>query len=169
MNVTRYCLLWLVSIGLSSGQTPIAVNVCELFADPSAWNNKLVSLEGSLTAGGGESEPALSGKYCSVHIEVKGLSFRNVIELTEPGSRFAVHRVSFEWDRDSRKAYRIAINSIDRHTEHVELTVIGVFETREPLDNLVRNGVRLGFGHLNESPAQILAKTVTGIAVRKNQ
>jgi hypothetical protein len=46
---------------------------------------------------------------------------------------------------------------------------IGVFETREPLDNLVRNGVRLSFGHLNESPAQILVKTVTGIAVRKNQ
>lgn len=61
---------------VSNGQTPISVDICDLLANLSAWNGKVVSVDASLkSAVGLEGEPDLSGEHCKVHINVGGLDF----------------------------------------------------------------------------------------------
>lgn len=157
---------------VSNGETPVSVNICELFANLSAWNGRLIRVEASLknaAAGYLEGEFRLSGEHCKDHINVKGLSFPNLIVLTDPKSKVAVHKADFEWDELGRELYWSAVNHVDRENEHIELTVTGIFETREPLEILAYQGRRLGFGHLGSCPAQILVRTTTGITIKKNR
>jgi hypothetical protein len=154
---------------LGKAEAPKAVDVCALFAEPERWNGVLISVSANLVNGHGEGGPWLSGEHCSTHIIVKREKFPNLLELVDPKSRDALHKVDYKWDEDSWNQYYDLVNRVNRKSEHVRLTVIGVFETRSPLTDLVRDGRDNGFGHLGGSPGQILVKTMTDLRIEKNE
>lgn len=79
-----------------------------------------------------------------------------------------MHKANFYWE-EGQKQYWNAVNHVDKENEHIELRVVGIFETREPLDILGIKGRRLGFGHVGSCPAQILVWKTTGITIKKNR
>jgi hypothetical protein len=164
----RPSILFLIYTLSSSAQSPSAVDICTLFEAPSNWNGKLVRIDATLKNGHGEGGPWLSGENCKASIFIKGERFPNVLELVDPKSIFALHKVNYEWDEQSQEHYAAAVNRVDRKNEHIRLTVIGLFETREPLTDLILKGRDNGFGHQNGIPGQILVKTVTNILIQKN-
>lgn len=158
-------------------QSPVQVSVCELLQDPSEWNGRIVQISADVEFDGlPERGPSLSGLVCSTNILVNGLSFLNLIAITDPQRGIIkVHTVEFEWDEDSRLEFRRLLQTVKPKTEHIRVAVIGLFETRSPLSDLVRfnsvhpQGQRSGFGVGSVLPAQILIKTMTGMRIERNQ
>ncbi len=151
---------------------PKPVSICDLFEDPVKWNGVLIKVSGDLAPGSGEGGPWLSGLKCKAQIVVKGARFPNLIELTDPKDRSRLHQTDLEWDEQSRDRLAHMIYSIDRQAEHIYATVVGIFETRVPLDRLVDETAPSpdrGFGHMGGTPAQILVKTITDFRVERNQ
>ena len=161
--------LILLSAVAWSADVPKGIDLCELFREPSRWNGVMVSVRGTLHPPDSENETKLAGESCEGHIEVKGTVFRNLIELEDPQSSFRLHSVGFEWDPDSLREMNSLLARIDRRRQEVVATVVGVFETRDPLADLIQEHRPYpfnGFGHLNGSPAQILVKTMVNFKIQ---
>lgn len=153
------------------------VDICSLFGDLPAYNGQMIEATGAIRAlpGSRETTPWLSGEQCRVIIRVKGLEYRNTINLTS--SRFPPpfvdHKVDFDWDTASDVALAGLLSRMDAKTEEIHATVIGLFETRVPTNTLVvvtpahPEGARNGYGHLNDNPAQIIVKTVRDMYIEK--
>ena len=150
-------------------EEPQQTDVCAFFSDPLRWNGKLIRVSGELELGHGEGGPWLSGRRCSAFIAAKGVKFPNLVELTNPNSKLKLHNVVFRWDEASWNRFVMTLSQVDQDSEHITATVIGVFETRDPLSDLIQNGQERGFGHLGGSPAQILVKTMPALSIVKNQ
>jgi len=168
-------LLSLAVARISLGQQ--VVDLCDLLNNMEAWNGKLVQVRGvmKISSGGGEGEAYLSPPVCDVKIRVTDLTmtpileeiFPNGIQLTDPQSRTATHKVDFRWDKKNWDRYANAINRIDRESQYIKLTAVGVFETRAPMSRLMFRGTQTGFGHAGYLPGQILVKTIEDIVVGK--
>jgi len=127
-------------------------------------------------SGGGEGVAYLSPqRVCDAKIRITDFSstpilettFTNGLELTDPQARTAIHKVDFQWDKRNWNRYANTINRIDRDRQYIKLTVVGMFETRVPLNRLVSRGAQMGFGHTNFLPGQILVKTIEDIVVER--
>jgi hypothetical protein len=155
------------------GQTAKPIDVCALFADPVAFNGLMIRVRGTILTGAGEGGPWLSGEHCRSRISVKNHEFPNIIELADPEDKIQrLHPVDFVWDEASLQQFESMLRRLNRKTEHLRVTVIGVFETRTPLSDLVQEKRPFpdnGFGHMNGSPAQILVKTMLDIQVEQNR
>lgn len=124
---------------------------------------------------GEEGGSPLAPEVCDAQIRVTDyskippveLTFPNVLELTDPQARTALHKVDFQWDRRDRRRYADMINRVDRNREQINVTVIGLFETRIPLSRLVFRGIHAGFGHAGGAPGQILVKAIEGMIIEK--
>jgi hypothetical protein len=169
-------ILFISSLTTALGQPSVQVAVCELLRDPSEWNGRLVQISADVEFDGlPERGPSLSGRSCQTNISVNGLSFRNLIAITDPQRGILkVHTVEFEWDEGSRLEFRRLLQIVKPKTEHIRVTVVGLFETRSPLSDLVRvnrvhpDGQRLGLCVGSALPAQILVKTVTSMRIEKS-
>jgi len=158
-------------------QSPTQVSVCDLLRDPSEWNDRIVQVSADVDFDGlPERSPSLSGRKCSTNIMVSGLSFPNLIVLTDPQlGVLRVHNVDFEFDETAKSQFRRLLEIVRPKSEHIRVTVIGLFETRSPVGDLVRfnnvhpQGQRLGFGVGGVYPAQILLRTMTGMRIENNQ
>ena len=158
---------------------PIRVDSCDLLRNLPAFNGKMVAATGIIQApaGRGEGGSWLATPDCPVKIVVKGVEFGSTIEITPPWypTIFLDHKVEFNWDSKSFGEVSELMHSINARTEDLHATVIGLFETRVPTESLVRlapdrpEGIPMGYGHLNHSPAQIIVKTVTDIHVEKRR
>ena len=153
-----------------------APDFCDLLKNMEAWNGKLVQLHGVLKiwTGGEEEDPPSPRSLrrpdsCNrLQQDSSGkLTFPNVLELTDPQARTALHKVDFQWDRRDRRRYADMINRVDRNREQINVTVIGLFETRIPLSRLVFRGIHAGFGHAGGAPGQILVKAIEGMIIEK--
>lgn len=168
-------LLFIAIARLSLGQE--AVDLCDLLKNLEAWNGKLVQVHGAMKiwSGGGEGGAYLSPQVCDAQIRVTDFStipilentFRNGLELTDPQDRTAIHKVDFQWDKRNRQRYANTINRIDHDRQYIELTVVGMFETRVPLNRLVSRGVQMGFGQAGYLPGQMLVKMIEDTVVEK--
>jgi hypothetical protein len=154
-----------------------APDFCDLLKNMETWNGKLVQLRGVLKiwSAGEEGGSPLAPKVCDAQIRATDFSkippvefaFPNLLELTDPQARTALHKVDFQWDSRNRRSYANIVNRVDRDTEQVNLTVVGVFETRIPLARLVFRGAEAGFGHAGGTPGQILVKRIEGMVIEK--
>jgi hypothetical protein len=75
-------------------------------------------------------------------------------------------------DEEALNEFLALQRRVDRRTEHIQATVIGVFETRTPIDDLVKHDGHNpynGFGHMNAAPAQILVRTMTDMRIEDNK
>jgi hypothetical protein len=149
------------------GQTVQSVDICTLFRDPARWNGVMIRVQGAIVSGAGEGGPWLSGEQCSGQIEVKGEKFPNIIELADPRNNVGLHAVNFQRDEAARDKFILLLEKIYGKREHLRATVIGLFETRTPLDDLIHERPHYfnGFGDQGGAPAQILVKTMIDMAV----
>ena len=123
----------------------------------------MVQIRGQMVTGG---LPGIKGN-CQTPITVAGVDFPDIIELTDPQDRLALHKVDFH--RDPASWNRLIPTWIRaNHTSHrVEVVVEGMFETRLPIENLVDGRIHAlrGFGDQARAPAQLLLKEVRDIKV----
>lgn len=110
-----------------------------------------------------------AGEDCLVKLDVKGVHFPNSIYIVSPSFPpiFFHHPIDFEWDQASWAAYNSAISKMDQKAEIIRATVVGLFESRVPINDLVYGGEPNGFGHLNGHPAQIVVKTMIDLRIEK--
>jgi hypothetical protein len=164
LKVMKSALLLLATVQMSFGQP--SVDLCELLKGMEKWNGQLVRVTGILKIGGPiDGSERLAAPSCDAQISIKGYTFSNDLALTEPQSRAALHKVDYKWDESSRRHYINAMNRTDRGKQHIQLTAIGLFETRSPMTFLVNKGMPMGFGHMGASPGQILVKTIEDLMV----
>jgi len=130
-------------------------SVCELLADPLSFDGKLVAVKGSLRAYQGWW---LYDDQCQSKFTVQGHSFENLITVTSPTDLVRVHDVPFDTDDDSVALVAKAFGGNTSTQPRVLATFVGVFETREELNLVSRNGASRGFGHLGAAPAQLLLR-----------
>jgi hypothetical protein len=178
-TIRRLFLLGLMARIRANGQPLTRVEICSLFGNLPAFNGKMIEVTGAIQAlpGSRETTPWLSGEQCQATIRVKGLEYRDTINLTS--SRFPPpfvdHKVDFDWDTASDVALGGLLSRMDARTEEIQATVVGLFETRVPTDSLViitpahPEGARNGYGHLNGNPAQIIVKTVKDMYIVKKR
>jgi hypothetical protein len=134
--------------------SPQVLSVCELLATPLAFNGKLVSVKGAIRTFQGLW---LYDDQCPSKITVQGRSFDSLIAITYPNSILRIHDVPFDTDDDSMALMSKAFGP-SALRPRVFATFIGVFETRDDLKLVSRNGRSLGFGDQGEAPAQLLLK-----------
>jgi len=169
---------FLVLTSVVGAQSPETVSVCNLFDNLVKWDGQMVEVGAYIQTqpppGRPENGIWVSGRECPSRIVVKGISFPNTINLSDPQNRVTrIHAVTFEWDETSRSALAGLLARIDPTREHILATIVGLFETRTPLDDLVvvnrahPEGNRLGFGPQGPHPAQILVKTIRNMRIEK--
>lgn len=149
------------------------MRICELFRNPAAWNGRMIRVRAAIrTWEGGETEPSLSGSSCTTKIKIKGHEFLNEIHLQIPeDQKLRAHDVNFRWDDSSFGRFVLLLQEVDRKNQHICATVIGMFETRTPLPDLIQEKRPFpdnGFGHLGWAPAQILVKTMRDMRIEPN-
>jgi hypothetical protein len=144
-------------------------DVCDLFRDPVRWNGVMIQVRSPIERGAAEDGPWLTGGHCDAGIVVKGEKFPNLIYIQDPRNRkLCLHPVEFKRDQPSADAFSAILQSVDPTKEYVWATVIGLFETRSPLGELIqqkRPWRYNGFGHLGGAPAQIIVKTMTDMRI----
>jgi hypothetical protein len=131
----------------------------------------MVHVRGILERGDSEDGPWVGGQ-CRAHIEVAGRKFPDGILLQASGNLGALmHPVDFNTDENALGEMQALWQRVDEKKEHVIGTVVGVFETRTPLTELIQENRPFpwnGFGHLGGSPAQIIVKTITDMHIVPN-
>ena len=160
----------------ATAQSPQMVPVCDLFDGLTRWNGAMIEvtayIEAQPSPGSAENDIWLSGRNCPSSLVVKGITFPNTINLSDPQVRATrIHAVTFEWEESSRNLLSSMLARLDRRNEYILATVIGVFETRTPLDDLVvvdrahPKGNMMGFGLQGPHPAQILVRTIRNLRI----
>lgn len=143
--------------------------MCELLANPQAYDGLMIEVSGMISTGGGLW---LSDGKCRSHITVGDYVFADIVALTDPQDRqFRLHPATFEWNKQDQDNLREALGQLrsalrpdDRLNVHgrvveIQGTVVGLFETRRPIQRLVsRLGSPSGFGDQGIAPAQLLVK-----------
>lgn len=164
-------IAWLAlinALGLS-GQVVQSVDICELFKVPSRWNGEMVSVRAVIEPGFGEGGPWLSGELCNAHVQVKGVTFANVIALRDPRSNsHRLHSVDFQWDEGSKEQLNAVLSPLDWDRQQLRVTVVGLYETWERIGDLIQEGrpyLYNGFGEQNSAPAQILVRNIKDTVV----
>jgi hypothetical protein len=142
------------------------VSFCEAIADLAHWNGVMVEIRGVVEGWGGYW---LSGRDCKTALTFEGVTFENIIALTNPKTdpRLLIHKVDYVWDERSHENLRAAVDEAVYTRRVLRATVVGLLETRTPLTALARFRERVGyfgFGDQAVGPAQILVKEVRDIS-----
>ena len=134
----------------SKTPTPV-LSVCDVLAtDPTKLNGRVITVRGQLGS-------TYHGMYliseCKTHLLTKGLKWGNDISVY---AEVADENVARPWDRFGKELTRL---HADLRRDKVIVTIVGRLETRDSLNDMVVPGpdgpARLGFGHMNGSPAEI--------------
>jgi hypothetical protein len=153
--------------GTSLAQEVSQIPFCEAITDLARWNGAMVEIRGVVE---GRRGYWLSGRDCKAALAFEGLTFENIMALTDPKSdaRLLVHRVDYVWDERNRQRFGNAVDEAVYTGRILRATVVGLLETRTPLTALARFRERVGyfgFGDQGVGPAQILVKEARDISL----
>lgn len=140
------------------------LSVCELIAHREEYNEKLVTVRGEVEVGEGAWLDA--GPDCKYQLVTKGVVWPIAIWLAYPNNRSIdpMDHADFGIDWRAEKAVNAIFTKLgfDPEKDHLYETFVGLFRTYLDLDKRVnpnhQDWPRLGFGHLNAAPAQLLMK-----------
>lgn len=153
----------------SGGDLPRKVPLCELFSAPLSWHGKLIEIEGPVSTST-EGGPWVDGPDCPAQIVVKGERFPNSILLTAPDPAWTDLPIPFPANTESSRRFWHALAQVDRKRDRLVVRAVGLFETRVPLDDLIRRDRPFpdnGFGHMGGAPAQLIVKEVTVVRTER--
>jgi hypothetical protein len=98
----------------------------------------MIRVQGTIL-NGLEGGPWLSGEKCKSHTEVKGETFPNIIQLEDPQDTVRrLHAVDFQLDESAMANFQKMLSRLHPKIEELRVTIIGMFETRAPLADLVQ-------------------------------
>lgn len=176
-----WILILLIELGLANalGQVPRAANkgvpstltVCDILNTPLRYDGQLVRIRGSI--GATDEGSWFIGESCSGILVTEGHVWPSQIALVMPDirSELRLHSVDFQFDLESERRIKAKYAQL-RHTvsdECLSWTYNGLFETRRDWSKaklIYPNGTwrLIGFGHLGESPGQLLLKSEDDVA-----
>lgn len=111
----------------------------------------------------------IMGTGCDGVLEVKGTKFLSGFVLQHPFNKHSYyHRVNFDGDQASRAKLEAFAGEARRTKGRAYATVVGMFETRVPIDSLIDATApysNRGFGHMNGAPGQIIVKTTKNVRI----
>jgi hypothetical protein len=143
------------------------VTICDVLQDPAKWNGKMVEVAGPIMTA---QNLWVMGR-CDRALEVKGSKFLTGFVLEYPSNKKLIsHKVEFDWDEESKSELYVLTEEAMRTNRTVFATVVGMFETRIPVDSLIDANAPYkyrGFGHMGEAPGQIIVKTVKGMRIEQ--
>jgi hypothetical protein len=127
----------------------------------------MVTIHGTLSS---TSEGAwLVDHTCPGVFVTDGYTWPSALWITGPDQRGILHSVDFQFDQESALRLRPAYKRLQKRVpeECILATLTGLFETRRDWSQSKRvyaNGTQkfLGFGHLGDAPAQLVAKSWDG-------
>ena len=162
-------VFWTIG-GLSSASIN-RVTVCEVIADPLKYNNKVILLEGELSAT--DEGSWLTAGACPAPFVTGGHLWPNSIFLQgDPTDKRNLHKVSFRYDNASETRASAKARGLEQKNPGKKLhwTYEGLLETRTEWDSFLArypNGTSryIGFGHLSEAPAQLIVKAIYDVTV----
>jgi hypothetical protein len=109
------------------------------------------------------------GTGCDGVLQVKGSKFLSGFVLQHPFNKNSYyHRVNFDWDQASRAELEAVADEARRTKGRAYATVVGLFETRVPIDSLIDATApysNRGFGHMNGAPGQIIVKAIKNMRI----
>lgn len=146
---------------------PERVDLCSLVADPVKWDGRMIAVRGPIYAPRLDGFLELSTAQCPTKISAKGHEFDPFILLADGRiypSRFKVDFV-FPHDDSVLRSYLHSVSG--ERAGRLYGTVEGLFETRVPLDDLIKETARNpynGFGD-GTGPAQLLVKSITELVL----
>ena len=158
--ISSALLIFFGTVLIAMAQNPAKVGLCDLLANPARWNGVMLETRGVITLSHGAW---LDGtKTCRRPFVLDGITFDSLIALTDPQDRgLALHRVPYSWDHaDWNGIVTMSLQS-KPGLEDIVATVVGVFETRDPLSSLINlrlPGGKFGFGDQGIAPGQILPR-----------
>ena len=144
------------------------VAVCAVLRNPVRWNGKMIEVAGPIISPPEDSFWVM-GVGCDGVLEIKGTKFPSGFVFEDPSNnRTHYHIVNFSWDRQSKDELDSFVREARRTKQRVIATVVGLFETLDPIDGLINNDAPVkyqGFGHMGGAPAQIIVRTVKNLRI----
>jgi len=161
------CALFAASL---FGQTPVKTSVCELLANPSAWDGRIVEIEEDIYFTG-FWVPTVFGGLCESKSAAGGLIFRNLIGLGETDYRLMyVNDGGYDPASESDHEFAALLLRVDPNHEHIHGTITGLFENRVPTESL--NWSRVVHQRPADSygpyPGRVMSVAMTGLRIEKN-
>lgn len=141
---------------------PRVLSVCDVLQNPARLRGRVLSIRGFAVA---TEEGSWLGGDCRDHLVTKGLTWPNTIWLlVTGGTDFA------GLERIRKQISRERSSSADR----VWITYVGMLETKSSIEEEVglddKGGPhRLGFGHLNDAPAQLDVRTAKDVVIERRR
>ena len=153
-----------VSENRPTPQSLPTLSVCDVVAsDPTKLNGKIIKVRGVLI---GTQEGLWLGGECKSQLVTKGVTWSNLLSIYVDGSDESIMR---SWGSITVKRRQLHAVAADK----TWLTIIGRLETRLSMDQEVQETphgwVKLGFGHLNESPAEINFISVEDVSIERSE
>jgi len=144
----------------AQGDIPI-ITVCEALRDPSRYDRTTIIVVGRSSATG---EGSWLDEDCGLKLVIEGRDWPTSISTVYARSEFAPPPQmpkSFKWDKHllQQKLDQVKITTQLQYKNHW-LAVYGRLETHRPREAELDDGrlfIQLGYGHLNGSPAQLIA------------
>lgn len=141
---------------------PRVLSICEVLRNPARLRGRVLSIRGFLVTT--EEGSWLSGD-CRDHLVTKGLTWSNAIWILVTGETDfpALERMGEKVSRERRG-----------QADRVWVTYVGMLETKSSMDDEVGlddkgSTRRLGFGHLNDAPAQIDVRTARDVVIERRK
>jgi hypothetical protein len=161
---------FIFAAGVGADEALQQVAICDILRDPVRWNGKMIEVTGPIMSPPEDSFWVM-GVGCDGVLEVKGTKFPSGFVLQHPfNKRLYYHAVDFDWDQTSRDELELLTRKAMRTKQRVVATVVGMFETLDPIDGLINNNSPFkyqGFGHEGGSPGQIIVKTVKNMRIEE--
>ncbi len=145
--------------------SPGMLSICDVVAnDPTKLNGKVIRIRGFLQATG---EGGWLAEECKTHLVTKGLTWPNSFSIYVDESDENIAR---SWEGMLTRLRQL---HADAERDKIWLTIIGRLETRASMNDEVLETphglVRLGFGHMNDSPAEINVISVEDIRIERRR
>jgi hypothetical protein len=150
------------------------LTVCEVLSHPSEYDGKIVRIRDRVF--GTDEGAGFIGESCPGIYVTDGKIWPSQIAWTMPTDlTFILHKVDFQFDWQSGKALNKKYRALRKRVPDrcLEYTYTGMFEswskqTAKKIDLKGRQYEIPGFGHLNESPAQLVLKSADDITPSAN-
>lgn len=168
--VTNLLLLMVFGACNACAEDVTKVGICSLLSDPGNWNGKLIEVRGQVIA---SNNFWIMGTECPDRIRAKGTVFIAGFVFADPqNKKLSAHSVHYRWDLSTIGQLNSALATAPKTKGHVRATIVGMFETRLPLADLIDEKAPYkfrGFGHMGEAPGQILIKYLKDISIEETR
>lgn len=152
---------------------PPIVTVCDVLSAPLEFDGRLVRIRGRMSAT--DEGVWLFGDGCRSTPVTDGHIWPTAIALATPGERGVLHHVDFKFDEESQHKFDRDYRRLLKRTSEncIVSTITGLFETRRDWSRfkvVYPSGASMfvGFGHLGDSPGQLITKSEDSAEVDPN-